>query len=62
MDKGTIDAFVDDRYSLNPDIIEADLCLKNWFNNGIADGRAAFAIRSFPGVGHIPPSGTPPQL
>jgi hypothetical protein len=43
MDKGTIDAFVDDRYSLKPDIIEADLCLKNWFNNGIADGRVAFA-------------------
>lgn len=37
----------DDRYSLKPDIIEADLCLKNWFKSGIADGRAAFAnIRS----------------
>lgn len=33
----------DERYSLKPDIIEADLCLKNWFNSGLADGRAAFA-------------------
>ncbi|KAM0711447.1 hypothetical protein Q7P35_002187 [Cladosporium inversicolor] len=28
---------------LKPDIIEADLCLKNWFKHGIADGKAAFA-------------------
>jgi hypothetical protein len=32
----------DDRYSLKPDIIEADLCLKNWFKHGLADGQAAF--------------------
>jgi hypothetical protein len=31
------------RYSLKPNVIEADLCLKNWFNHGIADGQAAFA-------------------
>ena len=32
----------DDRYSLKPNIIKADLCLKNWFKQGIADGRTAF--------------------
>lgn len=32
----------DDRYRLKPDIIKADLCLKNWFKQGLADGRAAF--------------------
>ena len=33
---------IDDRYRLKPDIIEADLYLKNWFKHGLVDSRTAF--------------------
>jgi hypothetical protein len=32
----------DHRYNLRYDIVEADQCVKSWFKNNVADGRAAF--------------------
>jgi hypothetical protein len=32
----------DERYQLNPDIIEADQCLKSWLKQGVVDGAAAW--------------------
>jgi hypothetical protein len=33
---------IDHRYNLRYDIIKADQCVKSWFKNNVADGRAAF--------------------